>query len=220
MTRSALVIVTLVCVSLAVMSIFVAYQSLLGYKLAYNPFYEQGYQDGYQGGYDLGFSEGNVSGYNLAYEIAYDQGYTSGYDEGNTTGYGTGYDTGYQQGLDDGAGEGYTVRNPTHEETMQFIEIDQTDKNEYDEETYTCANFASDVKNHAFEEGYRCGYVIINFPTSSHAIVCFDTIDEGMIFIEPQDDAVVTVVIGQHYWDRTKYIVTYDDTIIRYMIVW
>ena len=101
-----------------------------------------------------------------------------------------------------------------------YIASDQTDKNEYSE-NYTCWNFAADVKNNAFKAGYRCGLVYIEFPDGAHTIVCFNTTDRGIIFIEPQYDATVTVEIGIHYWADNGYgIPDYDDTIIYYAIVW
>lgn len=180
-----------------------------------------GYQIGNSSGYNLGFSDGNMSGYDLGYDLAYELGYNEAYIKGFSDGNASGYDNGYTQGLDDGAGHGYTIRDPTYQEALQFINDDRTDANQYDDETYTCANFAADFKNNAFDVGYRCGYVGIEFPIYAHAIVCFNTIDKGLIFIEPQDDEIVSVRIGYTYWDRTIYEPpTYDDTVVRYMIVW
>ena len=37
-----------------------------------------------------------------------------------------------------------------------------------------------------------------------------------IIFIEPQDDRIVTLTIGQPYWDKTIYAPPeYDDTVVR-----
>jgi hypothetical protein len=116
---------------------------------------------------------------------------------------------------------GDTVRNPTYQEMLDFIAFDQTVKNTFNEKNYTCLNFAVDVKNHAFLKGYKCGLVYIVFPSCAHAIVCFNTTDLGLIFIEPQNDAIVKPIVGQPYWDRTKYIPPlYNDTIIYMAIVW
>jgi len=237
MSRNAKLVVVIVVVMFSIVSIVTmivaniwynaGYES--GYSLAYTTRYSEGYSvgnlTGYQignsSGYNLGFSEGNMSGYESAYDIAYDEGYIQGSSEGNATGYEQGYDNGYAVGLEDGAGHGYVIRDPTYQEALQFINDDRTDANQYDEETYTCANFAADFKNNAFDEGYRCGYVEIEFPVYAHAAVCFNTIDKGLIFIEPQDDEIVSVRIGYTYWDRTIYEPpTYDDTVVRYMIVW
>ena len=115
---------------------------------------------------------------------------------------------------------GYGLRNPTYNEVMEFIASDSTDKNQYCEENYTCADFAADLKSKALEAGYNCGYVVIEFPDTGHTIVCFNTTDRGLIFIEPQEDEIVTLTIGQPYWDRTEHQVTYDDTVVRFTIVW
>lgn len=118
-------------------------------------------------------------------------------------------------------GRGYDIRDPTYNEVLEFISSDKTDENEYDPGSYTCINFAADVKNNAFYKGYRCGYVYILFPDSGHAIVCFNTVDRGLVFIEPQSDDVVNLVIGQPYWNRSKYYAPdYDDTVIRFVICW
>jgi len=145
----------------------------------------------------------------LEVEAIHDEAYSEGYLEG------------YTEGLEDGAGHGYTVRNPTYNEAILFKATDQTDKNTYDEISYTCTNFAADFKNNAFDVGYRCGLVEIESPSLSHAIVCFDTIDRGLIFIEPQWDDIVTLTIGLSYSELNDYEpLGFDDTIIRYMIVW
>jgi len=142
----------------------------------------------------------------------YEAIYTSRYEEG--------YDDGYTQGVTDGVGRGYNVRDPTYEEALEFVSSDKTDRNPYVEEEYTCVNFAGDFKNNAFIAEYRCGLVYIEFTDSAHAIVCFNTTDEGLIFVEPQDDELVTLTVGQPYYDRTRYEITFDDTVIRFIIVW
>lgn len=176
------------------------------------------YDFGYGFGYEFGYNGGNSTGYSLGY----DSGNSSGYASGNLSGYGTGYNFGYTKGLNDGAGSGFTIRNPTYQEMQSFIATDQTDQNRYIimYPPYVCWNFAGDVKNNAFKAGFRCGFVYVSFPDSAHAIVCFQTIDQGLVFIEPQDDSIMSLVIGEHYWDRSKYIIIYDDTVVRYGIIW
>jgi hypothetical protein len=93
------------------------------------------------------------------------------------------------------------LRDPTYEEALHFIRSDQTDKNQYNQ-SYTCFNFANDFRNNALNEGYRCGYVAIEFGEASHAIVCFNTSDNGLIFIEPQTDEIVTLTTEQPYLGR------------------
>jgi len=117
------------------------------------------------------------------------------------------------------------LRDPTYQEALQFIESDQTDKNPFIYEEYTCADFATDFKNNAFKAGYRCGYVLVFFSDLSHALNCFNTTDHGLIFVEPQEDAIVTLKIGQPYWTRIGYTPRYygrtvNDTVTGFLITW
>jgi len=104
----------------------------------------------------------------------------------------------------------YNIRDPTYKEAVQFIRSDQTNKNQYNQ-SYTCINFANDFRNNALNEGYRCGYVAIEFGETSHAIVCFNTSDNSLIFIEPQTDEIVTLTTEQPYLDKM---------ILRFSITW
>ena len=132
-----------------------------------------------------------------------------------------GYDTGYTQGVIDGVGKGYTLRDPTYAEVLNFRAENTVDQNPYNKDTYVCVNFAGDFKNDAFRAGYRCGYVTIDFVDSGHVIMYFDCIDVGVVYIEPQNDEIVTLVVGQHYWDRTIYSPpSYDDTVIQFFTIW
>lgn len=201
------------CIVLIIVGAMVAYAS---YYVGYNMGSDVAYNKGYNVGESEGYVDGNLSGYNLGRSTGYDKGYLAG----NESGYQNGYDSGYTQGVTDGAGRGYNIRDPTYQEALQFVSLDQTDKNQYNEESYTCHHFTADFKNNAFEAGYRCGYVAIDFPDGGHAIVCFITTDQGLIFIEPQSDEIVTLTVGQPYWDRAKYIVTYDDTVVGFTIIW
>lgn len=113
------------------------------------------------------------------------------------------------------------LRDPTYQETLQFIRSDLTDENEYKEGVYTCTNFATDFRNNALKTGYRCGYVLVFSPDWNHALNCFNTTDYGLIFVEPQDDEIITLTIGQPYWDRTKYASpSYNDTVTSFLITW
>jgi len=133
-----------------------------------------------------------------------------GYAEGESEGYQLGYDEGYVQGVEDGAGSGWYIRDPTYDEAIAFINSDKTDENEYTPD-YVCYDFTADFDSSAFQMGYRCGFVYIEFTDSAHAIVCFNTTDMGLIYVEPQNDKIVTIAIGQTYL---------GDTIVDLGIIW
>ena len=189
--------------------------NITGYVSGYDVGFQIGNEDGIVSGYAEGYVEGEATGYLVGESSGYAEGYPIGYAEGHVEGEATGY----LQGLQDGAGSGYSIRDPSYQEMMEFITLDNTDQNTYST-NYVCYDFASDVSSNASLEGYRCGFVYIEFSDSGHAIVCFDTVDQGLIFIEPQDDNIVTLIVGQPYWDRTIYVAEYDDTIVKFVIIW
>ncbi len=120
--------------------------------------------------------------------------------------------------MEDGTGQ--TIGDPILDEVIAFITLDKTDENDYSE-NYTCINFAADFKNNAFQTKYRCVFVYISFPELAHAIVCFNTTDNDLIFVEPQSDDIVNVTIGQLYFDRSKYEPPeYHDTVESFLIIW
>ena len=189
---------------------------------------DSAFQSGNEVGYHLGYDDGNQSGYSLGYLYGYDNGNTSGYDDGCEAGYligyydgnETGFDYGYISGVEDGKGRGHAIRDPILDEAIAFMTLDKTDENDYSE-NYTCINFAADFKNNAFQANYRCGFVYISFAELAHAIVCFNTTDNDLIFIEPQSDDIVNITIGQPYFDRSKYEPPeYNDTVVSFLIIW
>jgi hypothetical protein len=200
--------------------------------------YSRGLSDGASSGYGQGYSAGYANGTADApkpssapdrYSEGYDAGlasgksagYNDGYSKGTLDGFNGGYSVGYVNGSKDGAGSGYNIRDPTYSEMQSFIAVDQTDKNTYST-SYDCHDFTRDVLVNAFNSGLKGGYVYVEFAGElAHALVCFDTVDRGLVFIEPQSDDVVTVAVGIHYWDRAIYEEPeYDDTIIQFDIIW
>jgi len=137
-------------------------------------------------------------------------------------GYARGQDAGYQIGVLAGVGTGYDLRNPTYSETKEFIKQDLTDHNSYIENEYTCSDFAADVNNNAERQGLRCALVELKYPGEmGHAVVAFNTVDKGLIFIEPQYDKEVTVNIGESYSKINRFKNPgFNDTIVRYLVIW
>ena len=113
------------------------------------------------------------------------------------------------------------LEDPAYKEMKVFIGQDSTDKRLYYSGNYTCYHFSTDVVNHAKAEGIRVGYVVLVFPDPpSHAIICFDTEDRGLVFIEPQADREMTVKIGQSYWGQNVFTDDDESEIIRVLIRW
>lgn len=99
------------------------------------------------------------------------------------------------------SGNRYEMHDPTYIEVKDFIRQDKTEKIPYDDETFICADYASVVNNNAEDIGMRCCYIALNFEEDGHSLVGFNTIDKGMIFIEPQSDEwVKNLEVGNDYW--------------------
>jgi hypothetical protein len=206
----------------------------VGDSQGYNRGLSDGVGQGYAQGYQAGYVNGTLSvpkpsqapdryseGYSAGVSSGKSAGYSDGYSVGSTDGFNSGYSVGYVNGSKDGAGTGYNIRDPTYSEMLNFISVDQTDKNTYDENTYYCYHFCNDVLTNAFSQGLKAGFVYIEFAEGAHAAVCFDTVDRGLVFVEPQGDDIVNVAVGIHYWNRTIYEEPdYDDTVISFGIIW
>lgn len=125
-------------------------------------------------------------------------------------------------------GYGYVLRDPSYQEMEDFLKQDETSEREYLENEYICVDFAADVKANAAEEGIRCAYVVIEYlGLTGHAIVAFDTTDEGLVYIEPQFDWEVEPEIGQRYYQcvvpppgHSMVEPDYDDTMARVIVIW
>lgn len=186
--------------------------------------YDSSYEEAYADIYDVRYKEGYDKEYELARDVGYQEGYNQGYDKGDEEGY----DSGYKTGFDEGIGTNYLVRNPTYKELMEFLARDKTDSKPYIEGEYVSSDFAAEVNNNAELEGIRAAFVGIDYPQPpGHGMVAFQTVDEGLIFIEPQSDERVKLVVGKrfylsiepkpgYYYEKPSY----DDTVVKIQIIW
>ena len=126
-----------------------------------------------------------------------------------------------------GLGHSYTLKDPTYEEALDFLRLDKTNENEYIEGVYICIHFASDVSNNAEAAGFRSALVDVLFPQMGHTLVAFRTIDEGLVYFDPQTDERVRPVIGRRYHQciepepgYTYSAPPFDDTIMDIVLSW
>lgn len=119
-----------------------------------------------------------------------------------------------------GAGGVNPLRNPTYDELVKFLAKNQVSHRAWIPGKYVCVDFAADINNDAEDAGFRSAYVWIiegygsNGSKWGHLLNGFQTVDKGLIFIEPQTDAYVDVKIGGRYY---PYI---QDTIKEIIIIW
>ena len=174
------------------------------------------------------FSEKVVAAYQGGYEKAYAQTYELGYQEAYAEAYEKGYSKGYEIGLGmiskEGAATRVELHNPTYRELREFLASDETDSNPFISGEYVCFDFATELNNNAEANGIRAAYVRIRSKEWGHAVVAFETVDRGLVFIEPQSDKEVRELeAGKSYpWqeagaDRSR---GYDDAIVEIQIIW
>ncbi len=166
-----------------------------------------------------------------AYEDSYGNGYAQtydvGYQEAYTEAYDKGYDKGYEIGLETGSKERVATRvelsNPTHKEMREFLARDKTDSNPFISGEYVCSDFTAQVNSNAEAGGIRVAYVRIRSEKWGHAVVAFETVDRGLIFIEPQSDKEAKLVIGEPFpWRSIGAIspLTSFDPVTEIQIIW
>ena len=173
------------------------------------------------------FNEKVAAAYSDGYSKGYDQTYEVGYQKAYTGAYGKGYDKGYEIGLESSLKEEVTTRvklhNPTYKELREFLARDRTDSHLFIKGEYVCFDFAAELNNNAEANGIRAAYVRIRSKEWSHAVVAFETVDKGLIFIEPQSDKDVGLVMGESYpWYQVgaNRPTDYEDTVEEIQIIW
>jgi hypothetical protein len=166
-------------------------------------------------------------GYVRGYQAGHEGNYTQAFSQGKDAGYQAGYESGLQAGTklepeQKASSTEYSLQNPAYLEMKAFLAQDPTSLNKYIEDEYVCVDFAATVNNNAEDQGIRCAVVDIFYPDGyGHTIVAFDTIDRGLIYIEPQFDQEVKLVVGSSYSQLNNFTAApRDDTIQRYLVVW
>jgi len=161
---------------------------------------------------------GHMYGYQKGHQASYNEAYNQGKDEG----YQAGYEAGYKPSPEQETSSEYALSNPTYQEMKTFLAQDTTDSKTYTEDEYVCVDFAAALNNNAETEGIRCALVDIFHPEGyGHTIVAFETADRGLIFIEPQFDREVKLVIGKSYSQTNNFTpAPRDDTINRFVVIW
>ena len=163
-----------------------------------------------------------IYGSQTGHQASYNQGYNQGKEAGYDAGYKSGYEAGLKPSPEQKISSGYALQNPTYQEMKAFLAQDTTNLNKYEPDDYVCTDFAATVNNNADSNGIRCAIIDIFYPEGyGHTIVAFETTDRGLIFIEPQFDQEVKLVIGQSYSQTNNFTpAPRDDTVNRFLIGW
>lgn len=155
----------------------------MGVKEVYRRAYEEVYMEAWGSSYMYGFSEGNRTGY----EDGYKAGYKKGFEEG------------YKAGVIDAVGRSYTLRDPVSIELEEFLEADETETLRWSPEGYSPIDLAAKLKENAAKNGFRCGLAIVYHEAGITVLNCFNTVDKGLIYVEPWSDRMFTLKLSDYY---------------------
>lgn len=158
--------------------------------------HERGGEDGYDQGYLVGLQEGSWVGYQEGSKIGYVNGNEGDQDSSDGTGF-------------------YFVYNPTYDEVREILaegEIGST----------------REIHDYAEANGIRAAYVRVKIARQAaegkiwvYRLVAFETVDHGLIIIEPWSHEEVKVEVGKRYRELNGFPTSlYDDTITKITIVW
>ena len=93
------------------------------------------------------------------------------------------------------------ARNPTWEELVRFLNLDDTDKGAYGFGLWVCAEFANELHDNAERAGIKAAWVAVEFvgDDEGHAFNAFETTDRGLVFVDctgavPTDTVPITSV--------------------------
>lgn len=157
---------------------------------------ERGFEEGCAQGYLEGFQEGSRVGYQAGSKI--------GYTRSNWEDRGSSYEAGF-----------YFAYNPTYDELPEILADGETAS-------------AKGIHDHAEANGVRVAYVRCQIARKAaegmvyvYQLVAFETVDNGLVIIEPWSHQEVKVEVGKHYSELNgRPPRDYDDTITKITIVW
>ena len=161
---------------------------------------------------------------NIARAQGYTAGYNTGYEEGMTKGNEAGYQSGSKSGLIAAGGANETsinetgyffMYNPTYSEIMTDLDTSEM-------------STSQQILDYAKANGIRAAYVRVPIarPASEgriylYQLVAFDTVDKGLIIIEPASHREVKVEVGKSYNALNGFPPSsFDDTITKVTMVW
>lgn len=161
-----------------------------------------------------------VTGHERGFDEGYSQGYEDGLKEGAEAGYQEGSRVGYAKDkvLDDSSDNVagyYFLYNPTYDEVREILAEGEIGS-------------AKEIHDYAEINGVRVGYVRCPIAREAakgrvylYQLVAFETVDRGLIIIEPWSHREVKVEVGKSYREVNGFPASpYDDTVTKMTIVW
>ena len=156
----------------------------------------QGFNEGYSKGYDEGLKQGGEAGYQAGSKLGYVAAGGPGAGSINETGF-------------------YFLYNPTYDEVMTALGKSEMGS-------------AQAILDYAKVNGVRAAYVRVPIARPAtegrvylYQLVAFETVDKGLIMIEPRSHREVKAEVGKSYSQLNGFPASpYDDTITKVTVVW
>ena len=106
---------------------------------------------------------------------------------------------------------------PTIIEVKKLIKNNKIENKEYDDETFNCVEFTNNlVRAFRNEKIYSCATELWFEEGGAHAIVAIETEENGVIYIEPQDDTIIySLKVGDDYCDKVNWDCDWEITHIK-----
>lgn len=99
--------------------------------------------------------------------------------------------------------------NPSISEVKQFLYNDDIDQRYFLPDIFDCTQYSNQLVNHALKAGIFACVLELNFinidnpnDTTAHVLIQFNTSDMGLVAIEPQNDRIAKIILGEEYWDQ------------------
>jgi hypothetical protein len=88
----------------------------------------------------------------------------------------------------------------------EFIRNDRTYLNRYDINSYNCQDFSQDMIRNARKYNMLSCVVTVTFGDAAHQIVSFNTIDNGVVYVEPQTNKMFySLELGKNFCDYVNW---------------
>jgi hypothetical protein len=95
--------------------------------------------------------------------------------------------------------------NPSYAELVEFVAEDLTDTLVYTD-YFTCVDFANTFVKNFRNRGYYSCVAYVEFEKSAHDLVAVNTTDRGILYVEPQNDAIIySLKVGDNYCSKVGW---------------
>jgi hypothetical protein len=111
-----------------------------------------------------------------------------------------------------------SITKATCQQVVDWLAQDKTDSTPYDKDSFTCVDYCVKVKENATLAGIKCGILYVwKEDGTAHSLSIFDTIDKGLVYVEPQFDWVIPEPkVGLIYGELVKSVEKNYDGIYTY----